>query len=82
MKRNPKYLLSVLVIIIVVIIGLLLANPYIPTILAFIAEDLEARNKFDGIVRSHGYDLRYEQNIHNEIYVIIDTITPHEYRKN
>jgi hypothetical protein len=81
MKRNLKILLSVIAIIIVGIMGLLLTNPYIPTTIAFGTEDLEARNKFEEIARSHGYDFRYEKNINNETYVVIDSITPREYRK-
>jgi hypothetical protein len=81
MKRYLKILLSVIAIIIAGIIGLFLANPYIPTTVVFETENLEARNKFEEIVRSHGYNFRYEKNIHNKAYVVIDSITPREFRK-
>ena len=53
-----------------------MANPYIPTTVVFETENLEARNKFEEIVRSHGYNFRYVKNIHNKDYIVIDIKSP------
>ena len=80
MTHRLKISLAISIIVIIGIVGLFLLEPYIPTEIAFVAEDLESK-KFEEIVRSHGYEFRYEKNIHNETYVVIDRITQREYRK-
>jgi hypothetical protein len=62
-------------------IALVLADPYIPTSVAFGTEDLEARRHYEDIVAAHGYAYRHDRNVRGEIYVVIDRISPKEYRR-
>jgi len=66
--------------LLLVALALIVADPYIPTSVAFGTEDLVARSQYEQIVAAHGYDFRFDKNVRGETYVVIDRITPDAYR--
>ncbi len=68
-------------LLLVVVGGLWLSEPFIPTKFMFRTEDLEARAKYESIVTARGYSFSHGKNVHGETLVVIDGITPREYKK-
>jgi hypothetical protein len=67
--------------IIVLVTVLVLAEPYVPTTIRFATEDLAARAQYQHIVTRHGFGFRHEKSVGGETVVVIEGITPLEYRK-
>lgn len=68
-------------VLVLAVISLIVADPYIPQKRAIGIPDVVARKRFEEIVASHGYNFRYERNVRDEVYVVIDRITPNEYQR-
>ena len=84
MSPLPKGLrvsLWVLAAVALLVGGLEVSDRVLPHEFAFGTEDLEARTQYEKIVAAHGYTYRYDKNVHGETLVVIDRITPGEYKK-
>jgi hypothetical protein len=82
-ERNvwQQRVMLVLAGILVLSTVLVLAEPYLPRTIMFETEDPVARTQYQHIVTRHGFGFRHEKSAAGETRVVIEGITPLEYRK-
>ncbi len=73
--RAVRYGLWVLAAVVVMVIVLVAANPYIPERVSFSTADDNAMQEFQRIVTSHGYQYHLDVAASGERRVVIDRIT-------
>jgi hypothetical protein len=77
--RIPRWFWA-LTLPLVVVVGLVIADPYLPTTVRFSTLEPGGLEEYKHIVSAHGFSFRTETNASGESYVVIEGISAHDYR--